>query len=222
VSAAALFSRGLLLVAAAGAGWLGGQAFRARTAVKERPLSLVPDSTLAAGAGIRFAGPVRPGQPVLRIFGDYECPACQSLDRLAGDSLRALARAGVLAVIYHHAPLRSHRRGPLAAAAAYCGARFGAGPAAHRVLQQTVSEWSRSTDPLPALARVLTGAGVREDSVTACMRDGRTDALVEADRRLGGAFGVNSVPTVVLHDARLEFGSVRALLRHITRAVTRN
>lgn len=169
-------------------------------------------------AGVHLAGPAA-GAPVLRIFGDYECPACRALEREAGDTLRSLAAAGRLTLIYHHAPLRTHWRGAVAAEVAYCAAIAGQGSAAHRALLQRTMEWSGASDPAADLLIAPSFPAPAADSVRACLRRGAVRDAVARDRRLAVALGVDAVPTLVLDGARLEFRSWAALVKHVTRRV---
>lgn len=223
----AWFTTAMLLSAAIGGGWLVGVAARARTAVAVVPVAAPDDPDVTQAAGVRIDGPrvgsARTGDtnweggavPVLRIFGDYECGACQALDVEAGDSLRALAAAGRLTLIYHHRPLRTHTRGSVAAAVAYCGAAAGRAGAVHVALQRSVQVWSSSDDPLEPMLAAAARAGAPADSVAECLSQNRMADRVAADRRLAAALNVVAVPTVFLDGSRLEFRSFAALLAHV-------
>jgi len=210
------FTGTMLLAASIGGGWLVGVGVRARTAVRERPAAVALAPAGSTDAGIRLGGPVK-ATHVLHVFGDYECPACQALEHAAGDSLRVLASAGRLAIVYRHAPLSAHWRGPLAAEVAYCGALSGVGPQVHDALVATAGVWSASEDPVPLMIDAVVRRGLSADSVAGCVASGRAEGRIEADQRLAAALGVTAVPAVYLDSARLEFRSWAALLRHVTR-----
>jgi len=214
-----------------GLGWLLGTTLRARSAVRTVAVDHFAELDLT-GAGIRLGrtagGLTRQGHrqsaasvPVLRIFGDYECAACQRLNRAAVDSLEALADSGLLQLVYHHAPLSSHWRGRSAASVAYCAAAEGRASPVHKALSASVADWTHATDPLPSLLAAAATAGANADSIRACIAGGRVADRVMRDRDLAANLDVVVVPTVFLDHARLDFKSYGALLDHITR-VTRS
>jgi len=206
------FSFLLLALASVAAGMLASTVVRSLTAVSTREVAIEPRLSLRQG-GARVGG----DGPVLRVFGDYECGACRELERVAGDSLRALARYGRMTFVYHHAPLRAHRRGPLAAAAAYCAGTFGSPWAAHRAFYQRVPLWNTGDNPLGRLAAAAAHGGADPARLRSCLEARATVAHVERDRVLADELGIDAVPTVFLDEERIMFRSYRALLRYVTR-----
>jgi protein-disulfide isomerase len=220
----AVVTRILILCACLGTGWLGGTALRARSAVREVPIavemSAYPHAGMAAGKGAA-------GIRTLRIFGDYQCSSCRELERMFGDSLRSLAAIGRIQLIYHHAPLRTHPRGALAARVVYCAAEQGTGWAVHRAFYRGPARWTRaplSGDPVTSASGVLIAeaeaAGADTAALRTCVESGRADRAVEQDRELADRLGIHAVPTLILGGSRLEFASFRALIRYITRHAT--
>jgi protein-disulfide isomerase len=215
-----LFTRLLLLGACAGAGWLGGTAWNAHTAVRERAVPPI-DESMFPSAGMA-AGPAA-GVPTLRIFGDYECSACRDLDERLGDSLLVLARTGRIRLVYHHSPLRVHPLGAQAGAVAYCAALHGHGWAVHRALYRMSPAWGRTdadragSSSLQRLLSTAARAGADSTAVRACVAAGRAEASVREDHALARLLRVRAVPTILADSARLEFRSFPALLGHITR-----
>lgn len=204
----------LLLVALGGGGMLGGAVLRSWSGDVEAEPFASPVGRVAGLAGMGL-GPAA-GVPVLRVFGDYECPACASLEREAGDTLRALAARGAIRFVYHHAPLRAHRRGPRAAAAAYCATDAGAGWAAHATLYASAPEWGSGADGAERVIRALAPLVGDTAGLRACVRGESAGRRVAADRRAADALGVREVPAVFLDDRRLRVGSWRGLVRYVT------
>jgi protein-disulfide isomerase len=202
----------LLAVASAAAGGFAGMGARSLTAVREHEVAGQFELRAQVGG-------VAEGErgPVLRVFGDYQCPACRELERVAGDSLRALARRGRLRFVYHHSPLGAHRRGPLAAAAAYCAQQFGSPWLVHGALYDRAPVWSAGEDPVGRVAAASARGGVDPGRMRACLDARLTATQVERDRALANRLGIRAVPTVFVDDARIEFRSYHALLRYVTR-----
>jgi len=198
-----------------GLGLLGGRAARARFAGVEVVGPIDTDRLVAREAGMAV-GPVT-GVTVLRVFGDYECPACRSLERAAGDTLRALARRGRIRFVYHHAPLRTHPRGARAAALAYCAQESGSPWVVHAALFEILPGPDVDLAARDALgAAVRAGAAGPIDRLAACLASERTASRIAADRAAAGAIGVTEVPTLIFGDQRLRAGSWRALVRWVT------
>ncbi len=204
----------LLLAALGGGGMLAGAVLRTWSGDVEAEADASPVGRVAGEAGMGL-GPAT-GVPVLHVFGDYECPACFSLEREAGDSLRALAEKGAIRFVYHHAPLRAHLRGPRAAAAAYCAADAGAGWAAHAALYASAPEWGTGADGEERVIRALAPLVPDPVALRACVRDDLTERRVDADRRAADALGVRAVPAIFLGDHRLRVGSWRGLVRYVS------
>src|SRR5690606_22893916 len=108
----------LLIVALAGLGFLGGSI--ARALWLDASTSPAPTAALAIDhTADLVAGPAAAALTV-RIFGDYECPACRQLELRLGDTLRAIASTGRMRLVYFHRPLAARRDADLAAAAVAC------------------------------------------------------------------------------------------------------
>jgi len=211
---AAAFRWAFGVAAVAGTGLLAGSAARSRFGGIEVAGRVDAARLPAMATGIPV-GPER-GVPILRVFGDYECPACRALEQEAGDTLRALARRGLIRFVYHHAPLRGHRRGPDAAAAAYCAADAGATRSVHRALYESAPHWGNGPDGEDRLLAVVAAAAADTAGLRECMRSERTAKRVAADRAAADALGIAAVPMVLLGDQLLEVGSWRALVRFVT------
>jgi protein-disulfide isomerase len=209
----------LLLGACAGAGWLGGTAWRAKTAVRETPAPPFDESRFPA-AGMALGDTAA---RTVRVFGDYECDTCRELDRRLGDTLLALARAGRIHLVYHHSPLRTHPLGALAGEVAYCAAEHDAGWRVHRALYRTAPDWGRraveagNSPALPRLLAIAVASGADSAAVLACIEAGRAAARVRDDAALARQLRILAVPTILVDSTRLEFRSFPALLARITR-----
>lgn len=201
-------------MAIAGIGRLTGSVVRARYGGVEIR-DTVNVAALAGPAAGMTVGPAS-GVPELRIFGDYQCPACAALERMAGDTLRALARRGHIRFVYHHAPLRAHSRGAAAAAAVHCAARFGSPWAAHTALYESTGSWGLHPAPSDAVVRVLARTQPDTAAMRECIAAGSTQGRIEADRFLAETIGITEVPTVFWDDQRLHIRSWPALVRFIT------
>lgn len=220
MSAVPVVRRMVTLAALAAAGLLAGALARARFGGVKLAGTADIGTATAAAPGMAV-GPEN-GTVELRIFGDYECPACRGLERAAGDSLRALARNGRIRFVYHHAPLRGHRRGPRAAAVAYCAHDAGVTWPVHRALYESAPAWGSGPDGDRHLIDVAAAAADRESAVadTAWLREcasgDRGTGRVAADRAAADALGIHSVPAIFLGDQRLRVASWSALVRFVT------
>jgi len=203
-----LWAAGLL-----GLGLVGGSAARARFAGIDVVGSVDIDRLVAREAGMSL-GPIS-GVPVLRVFGDYECPACRSLERLAGDTLRALARRGRIRFVYHHAPLRTHPRAARAAALAYCAQDSGSPWIVHAALFESMPGPGAEGPAHDTLAAAAGAGAADPDRLAECPDSERTAARIGADRAAAAAIGLTEVPTLFFGNQRLRVGSWRALVRWV-------
>jgi Thioredoxin len=153
---------------------------------------------------------------VLRIVGDYECPACATLHRTLAAMLDRLTAEGHLRVVYVHAPLHGHDRAALAASVAYCV------PEGHRTefhdrLFATAPRWEHAVDPVAALISEADRAGADRAETARCVRAGHGAVRVVRDRAFADALSIHAVPAIFLDDMRLDPASWRALRRYIER-----
>lgn len=204
----------LAIVACLALGLLAGSAVRSHFGGIDFTGGVEPDTARMADDGMAI-GP-ETGVPVLRIFGDYECPACGSLERHAGDTLRALARRGHIRFVYHHSPLRLHHRGRLAAAAVHC-ASASLRWRVHAALYDGVSHWRTGNDTKDRVLSVL-GAVADTGAISQCMGSDAVQHRVAADRALADRLGIVEVPTVFWSGRQLRIRTWHALVRFVSRA----
>lgn len=204
---------GVVIAAGLAVGMVAGKTARSR--ISGVDISGRVEAAAGAAAGGMAVGPGT-GVPVLRVFGDYECPACAALERQAGDTLRALARRGHIRFVYHHSPLRMHVRGKAAARAAYCAP----GPKRwiiHAELYDSAPFWRTGGDTVEQMLSVL--APVADTGlIRACLGSDTVHRRVAADRALADGLGVIEVPTIFWGDRRLRVRTWSALVRFVAGA----
>ena len=126
-----------------------------RVAPSPRLIQLSSHAALALEEAGLSTGPAE-APVVVRVVADYECGACEALDRGVGRVLRGWAREGRIRYQLIHAPLGPHRRAPKAAAAFYCADQQNAAWLMHELIVTGRATWgwgSISRCGLPELRR---------------------------------------------------------------------
>jgi protein-disulfide isomerase len=171
-----------------------------------------------AGAPRVEMRPVPPdagGVPVVRVFDDYQCDACERFDRRVADRLRQLDEEGRIRLLYYHTPLPPHGRSNLAAAAVACAPAARVTDVRRRLHRQR--EWIFDADPAAAVVRT---AGLTDTiRLTDCMGADSTARRLATDADFGRRAGIRSVPTVWVDNHHIRFRSYASLLRHIEEAL---
>jgi protein-disulfide isomerase len=171
--------------------------------VEQRP---VPAEVLPLDAG---------GVPVVRLFDDYQCDACERFDRRVADRLRQLDEEGRIRLLYYHTPLPPHGRSNLAAAAVACAPAARVTDVRRRLHRERA--WIYDADPAAAIIRT---AGLVDTSLlTQCMGADSTARRLAAEADFGRRAGIRSVPTVWVGNHHVLFRSYTSLLRHIEEAL---
>ncbi|MFC4532891.1 DsbA family protein [Sphaerisporangium dianthi] len=85
----------VVVLAVVGGGWWYVQSGRSETLSGElAPISLAADgSTVMAKPGVE--------KPVLDIYEDFQCPACKAFEQTSGPTVKNMAAAGQVKVVYH-------------------------------------------------------------------------------------------------------------------------
>jgi protein-disulfide isomerase len=210
-------ARSILLAAAlAGLGFLGGSIARARWL--DASTSPAPAAALAIDhTADLHAGPA--AAPVtVRIFGDYECPACRQLELTLGDTLLAFANAGHIRLVYLHRPLAARRDADQAAAAIACEPDLVRRWSVHRRLYDPAA-LPPADDAATLAVRAL--RLVSADSARlSCFRSDTILRHARAAITAARNAGFHEVPTVLVDDRTVHYRTYHALLRHIRRALT--
>jgi protein-disulfide isomerase len=155
------------------------------------------------------------GVPVVRLFDDYQCDACERFDRRVTDRLRQLDEEGRIRLLYHHTPLAPHVRSKLAAAAVACTPPGHVTEVRRRLHRQR--EWISDADPTAAVVRTT---GLADTALlTECMGADSTARRLAADADFGRRAGIHAVPTVWVGNHHVRFRSYASLLRHIEEAL---
>jgi len=152
----------------------------------------------------------QPGAPVkLVIFADYTCPYCgqwaaQVQPRLVQDYVNA----GKLQIVYYDFPLGSegeHQYSFLAARAARCAGEQGKFWEMHDYLFGRQSEWSfAASTPVKTFEGYARALGVDQAKFDACLESERFADVVTANHLLGERLGVNSTPTVIINEKKID------------------
>ncbi|TDC82729.1 thioredoxin domain-containing protein [Actinomadura sp. 7K507] len=166
---------------------------------------LAPATRLENGA----VAMARPGvtAPVLEVYEDFQCPACKTLERRIGGTIKQLAAEGEAKVVYRpfqlfqqDPPMSNSRR---AANAAAC---------------VPVAEWVPYHDKLfteqPAeggsgfaaedLVRWAADLGVTDPAFASCVNGNQRIGLVEKASAAAGKAGVDATPYLALNGQKVD------------------
>ncbi|HWR00154.1 MAG TPA: thioredoxin domain-containing protein [Candidatus Methylomirabilis sp.] len=146
-------------------------------------------------------GPVD-SQNVLRIFGDFQCPACKAAE--AGMNHVRRTYASQLKIVWDDFPLSSiHRNARAAANAARCAEEQGKFWEMHDALYDFQTSWSDKADPSDEFKVLANRIQLDVQSFTACYNERTYDAKVTADVQEGNANRVDSTPTFFLNNRKI-------------------
>lgn len=203
----AAIRRSALLLCIATVGFAGGGLVRGVGTVTS---TAAPRAALALDATTPLVAGPPDADVVVRIFGDYGCPACQALHRALGDTLLALARRGRLRLVYLQRPLGASTTGHALALAVACAP-------AERAWDVHDGLFASRADGIRAGAPRLP---LDPDASAALRRCAASDAVrrrVRAAIDAAVSAGFHEVPVVLVGDQRVHFRTYPALLRHVTR-----
>jgi len=208
----------LLVLVAAAAALAGRLAIERRSAIRIEPwpgLAALAESNARPSprgrSGALVLGPAA-ARVSVHIFADYTCAACDRLEQRAGDSLRSLARAGLIRLYHHHAPILG-RPADFAAHALACAVEAGEPWLLHAALY-AIDGRERGAPPSEAILNASPRLG-ELPALRTCLRTPAPDAARPAiahARRLG----IHEVPTVVVDGQRVRYRSSGRLLDFIT------
>jgi len=161
------------------------------------------DATLVAGA------------PALEVYEDFQCPACAQFEQVMGPTIKELADAGKVRLVYHlktflDANLRTTHSLAMGNAA-MCAADAGAFQAFHDTVYanmppQEGQGWTAAQTSGFAEEAGITGPAL--DTWKECVDDEKYNAYVESTEESSSRAGVNSTPTVVLGGQKLDFATI--------------
>ncbi|MEJ2290223.1 MAG: thioredoxin domain-containing protein [Deinococcales bacterium] len=121
---------------------------------------------------------------VIREFSDFQCPFCARFATDVFPQLKAeLLSSGDVRFEFHYFPLKSiHPNAMTAAEAAECVTAAN-DPASfwtyHDALFASQDSWSGLSDPVSALVKIASDAGLKTDGVTQCIHDGTYSGSID-------------------------------------------
>jgi protein-disulfide isomerase len=161
---------------------------------KEAGFSMVLTGPEKKRKTVDATGPSRGGKAAkvtIVEFADFECPYCAR----AHETVMAVLKAygDKVRIVFRHYPLSFHPKAPKAAEATACADEQGKFWELHDALfeSQELDE-----DSLKLQAKQ---AGVDEEKFSACLKSGRTMALVKRDMAAGQQAGVSGTPAFFIN-----------------------
>jgi protein-disulfide isomerase len=151
------------------------------------------------GLQARSMGPV--GGVLLVEYSDFQCPSC----KYARPYIQQLVKAyeGKVRFVFRHFPLDMHPRAFGAAIAAECAAYQGKFWPFHDQLFDQQEVWVAAADPRILFAQYAENLGLAVDKFQACLDGAAAPEAVKRDMAEGGAWDVNSTPTLFIGHRRL-------------------
>ena len=135
---------------------------------------------------------------------------------------RVLARfeGEVQLVLY---PFTLNPASEVATQAALCAGEQGKFWEFHQILYARQEQWRRLPDPSQRIEEFAADVGADTAALADCVRSGRMQELIDADKALGRSLGVRSTPTVFVNEKRIvgaqpEGDFVRTIRQELDRA----
>lgn len=166
------------------------------------PLLRRADAARTRGAGP--GGVIDTTRPTVHEFVDYACPDCRMFTLQRGDSLRSLASAQRLNLVYRVAPIPRLLRGARAAEAAFCAGGLGGAAAydlVHKRLFESQESWRTLADGMGHFVDAARAAGVDTVAFRRCLTVGATIPLVLSDLRMSGYMAIDGTPSFIVSPA---------------------
>lgn len=164
-----------------------------------------PSTLVARAEGVAVGNPDAPVTMI--VFSDYQCPGCGQFATRIKPLLEANeVQAGKLRMIYYDLPLTSiHQHSFLAARAARCAGEQGKYWEYHEQLFRHQQDWSyQRSAPLAKFKGYATASGLDQEAFESCLQSDKFADTVTANARLAQQLGVNSTPTVIINNRRVE------------------
>ena len=170
------------------------------------PMGQHPGDPLAARTRGNAKAPV-----IVYEMADFQCPACREFALTTLPVLdTAYIQSGKVRWIFVNLPLTSiHKNAVAAAQVAMCSARQNKFWPVHDALYLHQPEWASLADPMPALLALADSAGVRHDSLAACVTSHATVATIQQDAQGSVRAGANATPSFYI-EGGLASGAIPA------------
>jgi protein-disulfide isomerase len=164
-----------------------------------------PGALVAMAEGLSIGNPDAPVTMI--VFSDYQCPGCREFASRIKPRLEANeVKSGKLRMIYYDLPLSSiHQHSFLAARAARCAGDQGKYWEYSELVFGRQSDWSvQRSAPLGKFKEYATTVGLDQAAFESCLQSDRFADTVSANVRLAQQLGVNSTPTVIINNRRVD------------------
>lgn len=144
-------------------------------------------------------------------MADFQCPACREFALNSLPTLdRTFVQSGKVRWIFVNFPLTNiHKNAVAAAQVAMCAARQNRFWPVHDALYLHQPEWASLADPVPALETLADSAGVRRDSLAACVASHATVEAIQQDAQGSVRAGANATPSFYI-EGGLASGAIPA------------
>lgn len=140
---------------------------------------------------------------VVRMFGDFECPACKAAEPMVQSTMKAYQDR--VRFVWDDFPLISvHPHAYDGAKAARCAQEQGKFWEFHDKLYETQDTWVPAKETITALQDVAQSIGMNVPAFTICYSDDRYAYKVRADLSEGEGNRVQATPTFFVNQTRYE------------------
>ena len=177
----------------------------------------------AAGLVVN-AGTAAASAPTLEVYEDFQCPTCATVHASLGPTIKELAAAGKVRLVFHPMVFLDDKIGNDASKrvtnAAACAADAGAYLAYHHAAMSNQSSEGKgfSAEQIQQFARDAGLSGAALTTWQACEAAGTYRGYVLASEQTALASGVNGTPTFKVNGRELELGTLTP--ESLSKAVT--
>lgn len=154
------------------------------------------------------------------IVSDFQCPYCKEFhEKTAAQVRKEFVQTGIARMAYIHFPLRIHPNAVPAAEASMCAAAQGKFWPFHDRLFATQQRWAAEAAPDATYRTFARELGLALPEFEQCMRDDVMLPMIQADYQRGVQVGVNSTPTILVDNIRLDGNAPIASIRRAMQQV---
>jgi len=142
-------------------------------------------------------------------LSDFQCPYCrrQAVEVLPTIEKEFIATGKVRWIFLNFPITEIHPNAAAAAEFAMCAARVNRFWPVHDLLFTYQEKWAPLKNPGPFLISLADSAGIPRDSISGCLQNRETRALVESEAEGAAKSGVSSTPTVYIEGVGLLRGA---------------